>query len=246
MSALADAEEILVIERRRVIDEREAFFAFRRRIQEAPTAAQTALTSPPLPQRGVTAASTERVREAYVRTVMSLPHYEEAYGDGLRESLAGEFGVEVAAAICDDRSLSPALQTVLIGGAESAANDRAAFLELLDAETTSLGALADGIDSVLDQLEALDDRPLTERSHRDLGDLYDAVRELEVELDRLAERRQATVAAHRRTVGGRLPVLEYLYCDLDVDFPGLTAVARAGAILRTARRRVERHLVRSL
>jgi hypothetical protein len=242
------ARRIVARERRRCVDEREAFAALADAVADLETAGVrsdpvSVPAGPGVGTGGAAGPTTGGVRAAYERTVMSVPHYEAEYGESYRESLAVEFGPDLAAALTGPVTLTPRLREAAVTAAGLAREERAAFVERLDAERASLDRVADGIAAVRADLAARDDRPLGDRSFDDLRGLRAAVVDLRGRIDDLAAARQRRLARYRGEfdlVDSSLPA--YLYAELETDHPALAALASVGGTLATARRRVERAL----
>jgi hypothetical protein len=243
-----EAQRAVNRERRRCVDEREAFRSFRSAVSDVqPTAVPGGQTGPLATQRlGATrtrASELESVRQTYERTVMDVPHYEAEYDDGYVESLSAEFGEDIAAAVTSATAFTPELRRAVVGGARAAMEERVEFIALLDEESSSLEAVEVGIQDVVDEIDRLDDRPLPSRSFDELVSLRTAVADLRPRLDDLATARQRTLASHRRELSGRVPdVTAYLYADCPRQYPALGALADARAVLERALRRVDRLL----
>jgi len=237
-----EARAAVAAERTCVTAERDAFEAFDRRVAELATVA--ASTTPPLlsdPQRS--GQSLERVRTAYEETVMSVPHYEAEYGDTVAESLAVEFGEDLAAALVGGTALTPDFRDAVRAAASAARREREEFLTVLDREDTSLARAAADFSEALSDLEALDDRPLSDRSFDDLRTLWESVRDVEARIEGIGMRRQETIRGYRKELPGvPTDLVEYLYADLSATYPVLAAVADLGAETSRARSRVERRL----
>jgi hypothetical protein len=247
MTARIDAALDAVAEERATIrDEYEALEAFDGRVAELPTV--TVSTGPPLvtdPQPS--GQSLDRVRTAYAETVMATPHYETEYGDTVAESLAAEFGDDLAAALLGGTALTPELRDAVRAATDAARQEREEFLEVLDREADSLSTAADDIADVAAAFESLDSRPIPARSFDDLHDRWSAIRELQARVDGIGMRRQETIRGHRTHLPGvPTDLAEYLYHDLSVSYPVLAAVADLGERLDGARDRVERALAESV
>lgn len=245
LERLDDARQALREERRRVVDEREAFRAFRDDLatRAATTATATPMATKSLDDRQPIDNSLSRVRRSYERTVMSVPHYDEEYGDTFEESVTVEFGPDVAAAFCSASVFSPPLRQRVATGAAAAVHERSEFLEVLDAEAESVESMRDGLSDLDARLVALDETPLTERGFGECLALYDDLTALADRLDALAAERQQTITAHRRALSSLVPdVTEFLYEALPVRYPVLATLADARDVLDTAARRVERRL----
>jgi hypothetical protein len=243
MTARIDAAlDAVADERAAVQAEHEAFSAFDRRVADCSTVA--APSGPPLvadPQPS--GKSLERVRTAYAETVMSVPHYEAEYGDTVPESLAAEFGDDLAAALVGSTALTPELRDAVRAATDAARRERAEFLDVLDRESASLSTAADDVADLRAEMDALDDRPLSARSFDDLYDLWARVEELERRVDGIALRRQETIRGHRNDLPGvPTDLCEYLYGELSASYPVLATLADLGGTLERAGRRVERTL----
>jgi hypothetical protein len=242
---LTAARTALRRERRVVADEREAFEAFHDRLQGIEPDGATTTADRRVLVAGPTAASAETVRDAYVATVMSVPHYDEEYGEPYCEHLAAEFGIEVAAAL--DSGFDARTKRAMLTAADGAHDDRARFVVEIDAEAASLSAAEGVIEEVRDELAALD----AEAANADRYGTLDAIRArlgvLADHCEEAADERQADVDADRETFdlpGGCPDVQEYLYADLDASYPALASLAELGDHVRRTRRRVERRLAR--
>ncbi|MFW6318192.1 MAG: DUF7260 family protein, partial [Halorubrum sp.] len=151
------ARAALRVERRRVVDEREAFRAFRGRVSSIPDESGSPGPSDGFAGVGggmsdavgagtggrgdVTAAPGSRlvsVREAYRATVMSVPHYAEEYDDTYERSVAEEFGPELAYALTRTDCFHEEYKRTLLSAVETAVQEREAFLDALESEIESV------------------------------------------------------------------------------------------------------------
>jgi hypothetical protein len=237
-----EARRVVAAERSTVSDEHDAFEAFDRRVADLSTV--TVATEPPvMTDTHPSDSSLERVRSAYAETVMSVPHYEAEYGDSVPESLAVEFGEDLAAAVVGGTALTPECRDAVRAAAAAARQERSDFLDVLDREAESLATAADAVADVRTTVEGLDDRPLPTRGFDDLRDCWSRLTDLEARTDAIGMRRQETIRGHRGDLPGvPTDLTEYLYADLSVSYPVLATVADLGSDLARARRRVERAL----
>lgn len=229
-------------ERSTIRAESEALAAFDRRVAELPTA--TVSTGSPLvvdPQPS--GGSLDRVRTAYEETVMSAAHYEAEYDDTLTESLAAEFGDDLAAALMNGTALTPEFRDAVRAATAAARDEREEFLDVLDREAESLSAAADDIDAVEAELESIDEQSPSNPNFDDLHALWSSIRDLEARVDGIGLRRQETIRGHRSDLPGvPTDLSEYLYQDLPTSYPVLASLADLGDRLADTRRRVERAL----
>jgi hypothetical protein len=233
-------------ERRRTVDEREAFDAFVEALaaipaDDAPTGLRAGTR---LLDRQATAGATA-VREAYERTVMSVPHYEAEYGDDYRESLRAEFG-EAAAALADG-TLHPQAKRGLVSAARVSQEERAGFVPPLDREAASLRDCEERLVDVLEELVELHEEPFPALDFGALDATRARLEVLDKRVDAVGADRQATLRDQRRelSLGAGVPdVPTYLYQSLDVTYPALDTVARTADAVERCRRRVERAIAR--
>ncbi|MGB9957915.1 DUF7260 family protein [Haloferax prahovense] len=250
LDRLADARSALRAERRRCVDEREAFRAFRREVAASQATASTPNQAPAAATlvgqrsgRGGTDAALSGLRRSYERTVMSVPHYDEEYGDSFEESLTAEFGPDVATAFRSANVLSPPLRRTVAAAAASSLDEREQFIEVVDEEAKSVASMRGEVEALLGRLDDLDRTPLSERGFDALLALYEDLSSLRERLSDLVAARQETICHHRRALSGLVPdVTEFLYADLSVRYPVLATLAEVGATFDTATRRVERRL----
>ena len=118
----------------RTTTERDAFESFLHRISDldvssvdlqpnhAHQASTQTLTTPETPEHAE--SQLERVRSAYRETIMSVPHYDEDYGDSLPKSLAEEFDPKIATAILISDQLTLHLRNRLIDATHHARESR--------------------------------------------------------------------------------------------------------------------------
>ncbi|ELZ42969.1 hypothetical protein C463_10205 [Halorubrum californiense DSM 19288] len=260
------ARSALRVERRRVVDEREALSAFRSRVSSIPdeNAAETggggfegtagvggavggavrdAVGNAPRPGSRLVA-----VREAYRDTVMSVPHYAEEYDDTYERSVSEEFGPEMAYALTRTQSFRAEYKRSLLGAVETAVQEREAFLDALESEIESVERAGSRLDPIRSEIEAIaDELGGDEADAADAGfGALDACRTRTVALredcDRIAARRQRVLADHERrlALGDDLDLPEYCYQRLDVSYPALAAVGTVGDRLEALRSRIER------
>lgn len=257
---LDEARDALRVERRRIVDEREAFRTLRSRVDSIATeplhrggpngsathgsgsraGAFGSVESPsPSPGSGLVA-----VRDAYEETVMSVPHYEVEYDDTYERSVAAEFGPELAYALTQTSRFHAAYERSLLDAIDTAIEEREGFLETVRAETES-------IDRAASRLSPIEEETVTmstaERDGEGFGfgtlDAYRARTTTLIEdCDRIAARRQRRLADHDRDLrlDDDLDLPAYLYADLSVTYPVLASVARAGDRLDDLKRRIER------
>jgi hypothetical protein len=226
LAPVRTARQRVETERAEVAAERRAVGAFRDRVASLSTVARTGTDRRPgtgTVTVGANAPGTDlsAVRTAYRETVMAVDHYESVYGDDLPESLAAEFGPELAVAVGDGAGgrLSPQLRSALVAAAEESRDDRAAFLDTLDGEAASLEAAGDAFAELLDRAgEAPDGRTADET----------ALDRVESVVAGRQERLNRTPAL-RRTDGHDL--CSYLYEGADWTYPVLVGAARLRATL---------------
>jgi hypothetical protein len=267
------ARVALRVERRRVVDEREAFRAFRSRVSSIPaedgcvgpsdTAAEgrfagvgRALGGATPDPGSVRASSGSRlvaVRDAYRATLMSVPHYAEEYDDTYERSVTEEFGPEIAYALTRTDTFREEYKRSLLSAAETAVQEREAFLDALESEAESVERAESRLEPIRTEIEAIDaelDGEGGDAAAVGFGAL-DACRTrieaLKEDCDRIAARRQRVLADHERrlALGDEIDFATYCYQDLDVSYPVLAAVGSVGDQIEGLRNRIERAMTRA-
>ncbi|ESS03809.1 MAG: hypothetical protein A07HR67_01457 [uncultured archaeon A07HR67] len=248
---LRDAREALRVERRRTVDEREAFETFRSRVRSiaAEASARRPRTTAPSPLRrdaGAASRGLVAVRNAYQETVMAVPHYDDEYNDTYERSLAAEFGPELAAALTRESTLRERCRSSVLAKIGDAITSREELLSVVESELESVSRAAADLVPAADEVETV---ARTEFGDERFGTL-DAYR---ARLDVLANRCE-TVGTRRqrdRADGERSASLDdtvsdvqtYLYQGLPVTYPVLAAVAGVARRIESVRRDVERAMI---
>ena len=260
-----DAEAACRRERRRVLDERDAFEAFADRVAEIDTVSVATDTTP----SGVPAGALReiggddpggpgggpgsdptlrRVMAAYGETVLSLPHYRAEYDETAAESLAAELGPDAATALASDGGLSGGARSALVGRSRHAADARDRLADAIGEEVDELERRESALSAVdrrrrrlLGHLEGI-------RSGRDTDaalDVWNRLDDLERECDDLAADRQRSLDDPPLTPGtslddeGERPFYAYLYGPLDGPrYPVLAQIAEVADRIRADKDRV--------
>lgn len=244
---LGEARERLRIERRRVVDEREAFRAFRGRVDSV--AAETVQPvrrsggamreTAPAPGSGLVA-----VRDAYVETVMSVPHYADEYDDTYERSVAAEFGPELAYALARTSRFHAEYKRSLLTAVDTAIEERERFLKTVRSETESVERAASRLSPIAAETESMAGTAGPDAGFGALDASRARAKVLLGDCDRIAARRQRELAAHERdlALGDDIDLPTYLYQDLAVTYPVLSAVGSVGDHLDALVSRIERSM----
>lgn len=209
--------------------EKEAFEAFLNRLNEVQTngrvttrtdCAPTALTA----LDSSTPTTLQPIRQAYCETVMQVPHYEQEYGDTLRESLIAELGETVATYVVNGRILSPMVRDALRQATERCVDEREEFLRLLRQESESLDTIATELNDIEGCITELDDRIDAANTSAQLARIDKRLRYTEGRCSDLATRRQERI--HNRSniqFSGidSTSLSQYLYTGMKTVTPAL-------------------------
>jgi len=151
---IGDAIDIIDEEIATVRTERDAFETFRDRLDGidpsggASSGTQSAPLGGTVTSHSATPRAIRAVRRAYRETVMATPHYEDAYGEPLRESLAAEFTASLAAGVADAATLTPTVHRLLTSAAEQARRTRENGLACFRRERRSLVDCRDELNDI--------------------------------------------------------------------------------------------------
>lgn len=238
-------------ERRWTAAEEQAFEAFARRVQDADVrdATGTADSRPDVPaqslltgaEQSASSAPRAQLRTAYAETVLETTAHRHAHDESPAESLAAEFGPEIAAGVLQTDPLTPALQSAVLRAAEQARDERTRVLDLFDRELDSLTRANDHLVEVDATVTELADAAVETWQRENLTDAWDRLLSLELECESLAQRRQAVLRERSGTseaVMDALGVVEYLYRTCPFTYPVLAATAEYVDRLRDDRRRI--------
>jgi hypothetical protein len=245
------ARRTLADEDDRVLDELDALRAFERRLDRieptlsasrgptGPTAVHVSTASPSCH------ADIERIRQQYRETVMAVPHYDEDYGDSLDESLAEEFGAELATALRTQPGVSPMLKSRLVDAVRTSIEQREVFCDALDAERESLATAEQAVTELSTAIDSHRDPPLAARQPDELFSLWETTCELRERCDAVAAERQRTLPTQTVAVADeQVPRVVYYYRSLPVNYPALHDIARVGERIDDLQASVERYLTR--
>lgn len=229
LSAVRRARSAVSDERKRLLDEYEAFLDFAERVANVPVAPRPDGGRPigPLGSSSREDTGLGEVRSAYRDTVMAVPHYETDYGESLQEHMATELSPALASAVVEGSQFTPAIRDPLVASAKSAAHDRRVLADQLENERADLEAAENELEGLSHRFEVTDGNGLLDRTFPDLQARWGRLNALQDDCAALLERRQKQLRDRTPSTGTRLQspaaVSDYLYDDLDVDFPVLSA-----------------------
>jgi len=219
------ARERLRAERRRTVDEQEAFRAFETRlrgmrVRSAPAGATT------VPVQRVTTTGLGAVRDAYEATVMAVPHYTEEYNEPYARHIEKELGPDVATILTRGEVFDRQYRHVVLAAVSDAQQRRARFLDVLDEEEAALSEFAGELLGVAEEVDDLAETPVSELSFGALEGNYTRLDTLQTTCEDIVDQRQSTLIDQRRTL--QLPrsgpdIATCVYSDLDVDYPVVAA-----------------------
>lgn len=251
---ILDARRALRRERNILRTEADAFGRFCRRVQSVDADAESTGSAPARSAATATlAARTEHadsaasaaIREAYVETVMDTPHYAAEYGDSYWESVASEFGAELAMALRQAARVTPLLRDQVLAAARESKTSRKQLLADVGDEADALDAAERTLRAVHEDLVAIRSRPFYGCPLHELRQLLADLDALEADCQDLAVRRQAgdlgPKTVHVPSADDR-PLNEYLYQSLSSSHPLLSAVGCVSDDVVTTARRIRRVL----
>ncbi|MFC6953400.1 DUF7260 family protein [Halorubellus litoreus] len=246
LSRLHDAADALDAEQDRTQRERDAFAAFVDALAGIDSENPRLTDGGPMTVTGSRTGRLPDVVDAYRRTVMDVPHYDDEYDDSLAEHMAAEFGDDVALAVQNGAILSPQLKRTLHASALQAKQRRERLLAALDAEQESLSSCTRTLAEVDETLSGVNPDPDPDRPRADLIADWHAIQATRDTTVSLLESRQADIHEQRHVVGqagGPTTLYEYVYGDLPSSYPVLSLGTTAVEETRSLRRRVSRGLV---
>lgn len=235
-------------ERRRTVDEQEAFEAFERRLRELDVASSTVREGVSRVQLAGTAPTEgiRAVREAYEATVMSVPHYGEEYDEPFEQHLQGEFSPELAALLSRGTAFDSRVRQRVLAAAAHAQETRGRLLEALDIEQESFEASSAELLSVASELPEYRDVTFADRRYGTLDAYRTRLLTLEESCEAVVESRQEALLDQHRSLsipvdGPDVPT--YVYRDLEVTYPVVATAADVLDCTESLRGDVERALM---
>ncbi|MEF8840779.1 MAG: hypothetical protein V5A62_04030 [Haloarculaceae archaeon] len=246
LAFIPDARAVLRREHERAGDERDAFARFGRRVAdldatpaggnpsgEAGTNGAPGFGVGALALSGTAGSPPDdrvaQARRAYRDTVMSVPHYEEEYGESLTENVSAEFGESVAIALDGADAFTPGLRHTLVDGAETARDRRNSLVRAIEQEETALRTAASTLSDVESEVESVDGGSTLSFSFEQLMDRWGRLYDLERECETVLEERQETLQSGYGVplrLDGPITLQEYLYDSLPVTYPILSEATR--------------------
>jgi hypothetical protein len=236
------------IERRQIADEQRAFESFAREVRSLPSDAghqspvPAIAAQPAAALESSSATGLELVADAYRSTVMSVPHYDEEYGDTYAESVIVEFGPTVGSALTEGSRFDQHCRDALLAAVQQAVAERAELLEVIDIEEDSVEAVSRTIDPVIEGLDSFESVAFDEQDFGSLDAYRARLSVLSERCDRAAADRQAAIRDQRNDL--KLPteapdVPTYLYRSFETRYPLLSLIATLCERIEQVRRAVE-------
>lgn len=241
------ARQRLRAERRRLVDEREAFRAFEQHVRKldgqggsTQPARSTRLTVTEHPQ------GLQTVKSAYESTVMAVPHYDDEYGESFEEHVTGEFGPEIATLLTQATVLDPQSKQTLLGAASQARNRRDALVDALDAEQEALAPASRELLSLVDELTEYEEATFATASFGTLDAYRLRLSVLAENCEEVVDDRQEALVRQRKSLS--LPidgpdVPTYVYQGLETTYPVVSTAATVLERIESLREDVERAII---
>lgn len=235
------ASRALRSERQELIDECEAFSQFRDLMSSLDTTPVSTESSTALTYS--VHSNLDRLQEAYIETVMSVPHFEEAYDESYQESLARELNPELAAAVMTADQLSPQLQELLGNCVDQAITGRTSLIEIFEAELSTLTTMRDRLDEIMEDLESILDQPLEQAEFHVLASSRDRLSSLESCCERYLEERQADLhQQHQVSILDIDNPAHVLYQPCETTHPVLSTIAMVCIRIEDGYRTIDQRL----
>lgn len=213
-------------EKENVQAEQKTFEEFAEEVQSLSTVSQSAMgTNAQTVNTGANNRVLGRVRETYRETVMSTPDFDCEYGESFHEHVAAEFGDDVASLLIEGHQLNEPIKRLLVQQSRQSAQQRKLLREGLTVEERSLEDAQSALQPVQGFLNDVERTNLSEQSLSSLVTLDTQVRAHREHCEDLVDTRQQQIHTVNRRMNGESKTLtqEYLYRDLSVSFPVLTA-----------------------
>lgn len=217
LEPVISAEKLAQQERTEVARERDAFDAFADRVADiTPKSPKPPALMAGSVESSTSVSETPELQQSYENTVMAVPHYDDVFGESIKEHSSAEFGAELASLLSTETrtSFTQSHKQALIAAAKQRANDRDIFCDRIDSELDSLGSMRHDLTNLLDNL----DTNIVPAWYRE---------QFEDELMQVLRARQSTIGSRSLVsyVDGH-SLCGYLYDGKSWTYPVLTAIAR--------------------
>jgi hypothetical protein len=221
-------------ERRQIADEKRALESFASEVRSLPddvgnhSSPPAIAAQPTVALQSPSATGLELVRDAYRSTVMSVPHYEEEYGDTYAESVVGEFGPTLGAALTEGSRFDEQCRKALLAAVDRALLERSELVEMIDVEQQSIEAVSRTLDPVIEDLDSFETVTFQGQDFGSLDAYRARLTVLSERCDTAAADRQAAIRKQRYEL--QLPseapdVPTYLYREFQTRYPVLSLIA---------------------
>lgn len=165
------------------------------------------------------------ILEAYSKTVMAVPHFEEDYAESMAQNIASEFSADLATILVGDDPVPHTVIPSLMAHSRTAIHHREEFLQILEQEDQSICQIFE----VLEQLST--DINRSEPASPAKSELFETgclsgISNIDTTCQSLLTKRQQEIhSINKRHSQQPSPfVQQYLYQELDVTFPVLNAL----------------------
>ena len=185
------------------------------------------------------------VRTAYQETFMSLPFYEEEYGEPYTESLSAEFGEDIAIALTRAECFTPAVRSSLFEQIDVALEERRRGIDICHEERNSIEMAHEKIASVVEEHESLAKIAFDEQPYEQLQYYRDRCLRQQDHCDKVALRRHKTLNRRREQYdfGGENSMFcSYLYTEIESVYPILSICSSVASNVTETREQIERAL----
>lgn len=205
LAYVQNAREACRHERRRVLDERNAFVEFADRVNSldpVPVESQTAFAGGSstglhreIGSKNTTDPTLRQVVIMYRETVMSVPHYETEYDETVHESMAAELGPDATTSLATNGTLSPPTQRALVSRGREAADARTSLADAINMELNALSNANTELASIDRRRRRLLEH-LAETKTDEIGaalDVWNQLEDIETEAETAATERQQSL-----------------------------------------------------
>lgn len=224
--SLVDALRVSVqTERRCVIDEREAFDAFRDRVESINTTDPDQTYDGPQSLQLEHTPGLDRVRNAYKNTVMSTSNYETEYNDTYKQSVVEEFGPEVGLLLTNGVCFDQQLKKAVLDNIHYSQKKRDELLQTLEIETESIDTVEGKVRPVLDELQGFAKKCSAGQDYGVLEAEWTRLDLLSEKTDKIAHNRQKAIKRQRKVLkltSDQPDIPTYLYHDFENKYPLLS------------------------
>jgi len=225
---ISAATDILTTELEQITDEIEAFERFDKKVSKIETDPDPIGSPHGVGYQQISLENgCSKVRAAYKETVMSIPHYEDEYGDTYPSSVKEEFGTDIAVALTQSSNFTLISKSALVDSIQSAIDERKKLRDVVLLEKKSITTLRDDLRNINKNINKISDAKFSHLDFVALDAYRTQIKQLFDKCDKILLKYQNRIREIQKIINTnapRLSIHKYFYQSLSTDYPILSRI----------------------